>query len=105
MRLRFLGLQIIVSFLLCCVADATTYFVANSGNDKNSGTSSSSPWQTITKVNGISFVAGDTILFAGGQTFNGSLNFDASDKGTASKPISVSAYGTGRATISAGAGN
>jgi hypothetical protein len=101
MRSRFLGVQLIVSFLFCCLADATTYYVSNSGNDKNSGTSSSSPWQTITKVNGITLAAGDSVLFAGGQTFSGNLYFDASDKGTAANPITVSSYGTSRATINA----
>jgi hypothetical protein len=102
MRLRFLGLPIVLSCLFCCFADATTYYVSNSGNDKNAGTSISSPWQSITKVNGIIFAAGDIILFAGGQTFSGNVSFDASDKGTATNPITVSSYGTGRATINAG---
>src|ERR1700760_97275 len=105
MRSRFLWGQTIVLLLCCCIANAATYYVANSGNDKNSGTSTSSPWQSITKVNGINFSAGDTILFADGQTFSGSLSFDVSDKGSASNPITVSSYGTGRATINAGSGN
>lgn len=105
MRSRFFGAQIIVSFLFCCIAHATTYYVSTSGNDKNSGSSTSAPWQTISKVNGISFAAGDTVLFAGGQSFSGTLNFVASDAGTVAKPITVSSYGTGRATINAGTGN
>ncbi|MGZ5506633.1 MAG: right-handed parallel beta-helix repeat-containing protein [Limisphaerales bacterium] len=104
MRSRILGLQLIVSLFVCSIAQATTYYVASTGNDKNAGTSSSAPWKTLTKVNGTSFAAGDVILFAGGQSFSGSLNFDASDKGTVANPITVSSYGTGRATINAGSG-
>jgi hypothetical protein len=79
--------------------------VSSTGSDKNSGTSSSSPWQTIAKVNAIGFASGDAILFAGGQSFSGSINFTATDLGTSANPITVCSYGTGRATISAGAGN
>lgn len=105
MRSRFFGVQMIVSFLFCCIANAATYYVSTSGNDKNSGTSTSSPWQTISKINGISFAGGDTVLFNGGQSFSGTINFAASDVGTVAKPITVSSYGTGRATINAGTGN
>ena len=45
---------------------AATYYVSNSGNDSNPGTSESLPWQTLTKVNTMSFKAGDQILFKRG---------------------------------------
>jgi hypothetical protein len=44
-------------------------------------------------------VAGDSISFEGGQTFYGSILFDASDGGTSTSPVAISSYGTGRATI------
>jgi hypothetical protein len=94
-------------FLICGVigvahASAATYYVSPTGSDSNSGTSIASAWQSISKVNGIVFKAGDRVLFEGGKTFSGSIYFDVSDSGTASSPIEVSSYGTGRALISSG---
>ncbi|MHC4070382.1 MAG: hypothetical protein ACYSR8_12560, partial [Planctomycetota bacterium] len=87
---------------LASTAPATTYYVSPSGNDNNSGTSQGDAWQTINKVNSVSFGDGDSILFEGGQTFSGSLLFDTGDGGTVASPLTVSSYGTGRATISSG---
>jgi len=44
---------------------ATTYFVANNGNDLNNGTSISTPFKTIQKAMG-KVVAGDTVYVRGG---------------------------------------
>ncbi|MHC4720997.1 MAG: beta-glucosidase, partial [Planctomycetota bacterium] len=84
------------------VVQGTDYYVSPSGNDNNTGTSQGDAWQTIGKVNGVSFGDGDSILFEGGQTFSGSLVFDDTDGGTVASPLTVSSYGTGRATISSG---
>ena len=85
---------------LAGMVQATTYYVSPSGNDNNAGTSTSTAWKTIAKVNSRTFAPGDSILFQGGQTFTGGIDFDASDAGTAANPITVGSYGTGRATIS-----
>jgi hypothetical protein len=84
-------------------AYATTYYVSNSGNDSNSGTSPSAPWKTIAKVNSEEYAPGDTILFFGGQSFSGNIVLTSS--GSAGSPITVGSYGTPDATISAGAGS
>ncbi len=84
-------------------AAAATYYVSPTGKDANSGTGITSAWQTISKVNSLVFKAGDRILFEGGKTFSGSLYFDASDSGTATTPIEISSYGSGRAVITSGA--
>jgi hypothetical protein len=55
-------------------------------------------------VNSRDFKPGDRILFLGGQSFPGNLVFSAADAGTAARPVTVSSYGTGRATITAGDG-
>ncbi len=78
------------------------YYVSATGNDANAGTSPSLAWRSIAKVNSRTFSPGDKILFQGGAVFSGGLVFDSADRGTAVGPISVSSYGTGRATISAG---
>lgn len=84
------------------VAAGVTYYVSPTGNDRNAGTSAAKPWKSIKKVNGKVFNAGDRILFEGGGSFDGTLKFIASDRGTAALPIVVSTYGTGRATINSG---
>ncbi|HYG74310.1 MAG TPA: chitobiase/beta-hexosaminidase C-terminal domain-containing protein, partial [Planctomycetota bacterium] len=89
------------------VSRATTsardYYVSATGADTNPGTQAQ-PWKTIGKVNNTSFAAGDRIFFEGGQTFAGNLSFGSDDAGTAASPITVSSYGTGRATLNAGTG-
>src|SRR5579862_8939755 len=75
-------------------ARATTYFVAAAGNDSNSGTDSGHPWQTISKVNGAVFSAGDSVLFNRGDAWYGtSLNVPSS--GSSGTPITFGAYGSG----------
>ncbi len=79
-----------------------SYYVSPGGNDSNSGTSSSSPWASLAKVNAAQVQPGDSVLFLGGGTFSGTLDGVG---GTAISPVTYSSYGTGRATINAGAGN
>jgi hypothetical protein len=82
--------------------EGATYYVSSSGDDANPGTSPSRSWASIAKVNATAFAAGDTVLFQGGATFSGGLDFGPEDKGTAASPIVVGSFGTGRATISSG---
>lgn len=49
------------------------YFVSNSGDDLNTGLTPSQAWQTISKVNGFSFSAGDTISFEKGDIWRETL--------------------------------
>ena len=93
------------AFVLLCAISAysTDYYVSSTGNDRWSG-SISNPWKSISKVNKGSYAGGDRIFFEGGSTFTGTLSFTSTSGGTASNPILVTSYGTGRATISAGSG-
>ena len=83
----------------------TTYYVSPHGNDSNNGTSSSTPWRTISHVDSETFAAGESILFQGGATFSGELYFPAGESGTSSSPITIGSYGTGDATINGGTGS
>ncbi len=76
-----------------------TYYIAPTGNDANNGTSQSSPWRSINKVNTVSFQAGDSILFQGGQTFTGTVRLSSDDRSSRSAPIKIGSYGNGRANI------
>jgi parallel beta-helix repeat protein len=88
--------KIILSLVMVCISllsMAATYYVSNTGNDLNSGLTTALPWQTLSKVNSKTFVAGDQILFQRGNTFYGSLTIKNS--GAAGNPITFGAYGTG----------
>lgn len=85
--------------------DAVDYYVSSTGDDRLNGTSTSTAWRTVSKVNEMSFRPGDRIQFEGGQTFIGQLTFDANDSGTPHAPVTISSYGEGRATIDALEGN
>lgn len=77
------------------------YYVSSNGNDNNAGTSTSSAWQTITKVNNYIFPEGSVVSFQGGQAFTGCLVFNSQNvpSSSASSPFIVNSYGTGAATI------
>ncbi len=80
---------------------ATTYYVDCNGGDSNNGTSTSTPWQTISRVNKSSFLPGDSVLFKAECTWREQLTVPSS--GTAGNPITFGAYGTGPAPIISGA--
>ena len=96
----------LISFVLLLglssAAPATDYYVSPAVNDSKSGTSPEQAWKTIAKVNSVTFGAGDSVFFEGGQTFSGSLYFDTGDGGTPANPVTISSYGSGRAKISSG---
>ena len=79
---------------------SATYYVSSSGNDSNSGLSTSLPWKTLGKVNASTFVPGDQILFNRGDSFYGSLTI--SQSGTSGSRIVYGAYGTGAQPIITG---
>ena len=80
---------------------AVTYYVSNTGRNTNNGTTTSTPWQTIAKVNAGNYAAGTIIAFKGGQTFTGGLSFTSTNAhGTAVNPVKITSYATGTATIS-----
>ncbi len=80
---------------------AQTYYVSPSGSDTNTGTSTSTPWQSISKVNSFVFPQSSTVSFQGGQTFTGCLTFNTTNvpSSSASTPFTVKSYGTGVAVI------
>ncbi len=70
------------------------YFVDSAaGSDSNNGTSSSTPWKTLAKVNAQSiFQPGDTISFKCGSTWNEMLTLRNS--GNSTSPLTVTQYGS-----------
>lgn len=67
------------------------YYVAANGNDANDGLTPETPLRTIAKLNTLSFVPGDRILFHSGDTFVGM--FRPTGSGNENAPIMVGKYG------------
>lgn len=82
------------AFLLQEKASGTTYYVDSlGGNNANTGTSPSSAWKTLDKVNATTFHPGDVIRLKRGTEFHGVLWPKGS--GSPSATIRLSAYGAG----------
>ena len=93
-----LGLLVVLGFEV----KATTYYVSPLGDDNNSGTSRSTAWHTIQRVNqaAYEFLPGDRILFQRGGTYYGEIYPGAS--GTSQVPIVFSDYGVGPLPVISG---
>lgn len=77
-------------------AASTVYYIDSVlGNDSASGTSTASAWRSLAAANSRTFKAGDSILLVRGGAWNGRL--EPKGSGTASAPITISAYGAGAA--------
>lgn len=80
-------------------ACASTYYVSSSvGNDSYTAVQAQSPatpWKSLTKVSGTTFVAGDRILLARGDVWRETLT--PSSSGSSGNPIVFDAYGSGAA--------
>jgi autotransporter-associated beta strand protein len=70
------------------------YYVSPTGSDSNSGTSASSPWQTLAKVDSTTFSPGSQVLFQDGSNWYGQQLAPISS-GTVSQPITYGSYGSG----------
>jgi hypothetical protein len=66
---------------------AVDYYVSPTGNNSNNGTSTSTPWQTIARVNQVDLNAGDRVFFQGSQSFSGTISITSEDGGTSSSPV------------------
>ncbi|WP_171628525.1 golvesin C-terminal-like domain-containing protein [Paenibacillus plantarum] len=84
-------------------APVGTYYVDSiNGNDANSGTSESSAWKTLDKVNVYTYQPSTTILLKSGSYWTGQLKPLGS--GSAGNPIIINKYGTGNKPIVDGNG-
>ncbi|KKQ60703.1 MAG: hypothetical protein US81_C0014G0008 [Parcubacteria group bacterium GW2011_GWE2_38_18] len=90
----FLFLFFALSLITNKVQAATYYVDAVNGNDASVGNIQTSPIKTITAVNKKALLAGDTVLFKAGQTWQtqGSL---VPKSGTMNAYITYGTYGTG----------
>lgn len=101
--LKMTGLICLVFLISAANVLATTYYVdASGGNDDANGTSQSTAWRTLSKVNSFTFQPGDQILFKAGSVWNERLSLNGS--GVAGNPIVVDMYGAGNKPIFNGGG-
>lgn len=103
--LLFLGL-----FFLSAsrVAAASYYFDSINGDDEYSGDGADTAWQTLTPLRNINLEPGDTVYFKRGSSWDtgyayGSLSSNLGlvidNSGTATQPITFTAYGEGPAPV------
>ncbi|SEM84533.1 Por secretion system C-terminal sorting domain-containing protein [Mucilaginibacter gossypiicola] len=92
--LSFLMAAILAIISVDCFA-ATYYVSSSGGSDSNSGTSTTKPWKTLSKLNSVTYHAGDKIYLKSGDTWSESAVFASKFTGTAANPITFSSYGTG----------
>jgi hypothetical protein len=84
-------------------AETMYYLDCGAGSDSNAGTSTSTAWKTLAKVNSTTFAPGDSILVKRGTICAGSLQPLGS--GNASAVIRLADYGTGTLPIIDGGTN
>ena len=91
-------LAVCIMFLIGCSSPQSTYYVdSQSGEDTNPGTLKK-PFKTIEKVNSLQLQAGNSVFFAGGQEFSGTIKLTGLT-GTIEKSILIGSYGNGRAIL------
>ena len=90
---------------LCCLLAAvcfgSDFYLSPKGDDGFPGTQKQ-PWRSLEKVNGATFQPGDRILLQAGATFAGTLRLQKEDSGDSGRLVTVTSYGSGRATIDGG---
>jgi len=94
-------IKLLPVFIFALAANATNYYISSAGNDADNGTSISTPWKTIAKINNRTFLPGDSILFRRGCMWREQLRIPSS--GEPGKRITFSAYGTGPQPVINGA--
>lgn len=78
---------------------ARSYYVSPDGDDDNDGRSPGQAWRSLARADARAFEPGDRLLLRGGGRFPGSLKLGEDEAGRADRPVVVSSYGGGRATI------
>jgi len=90
---RIIFFYLFIFSLSLSTLHATNYYVDFAGgDDANSGTSHVSAWKNLTKVNGITFFPGDSILLKYGAVWN-DQQLAPLGSGIENSPIVISAYG------------
>ncbi|HYF49978.1 MAG TPA: right-handed parallel beta-helix repeat-containing protein [Planctomycetota bacterium] len=98
------AILLMLGFLIAATsATAADYYLRASGDDNAAGTSAESAWKTIERLQKAKLESGDRVLLEGGASFKGSLELKSG--GTKEKPIVITSFGDGVASIDAGDGD
>ncbi|MDF2438412.1 MAG: right-handed parallel beta-helix repeat-containing protein [Bacteroidota bacterium] len=81
---------------------ATTYYLSPNGSDNSNGTSATTAWKSLSKLNNMVLPPGTNVLFEGGGIFTGGITIDQSDANDELNVVTFSTYGSGKAIISSG---
>ncbi|MEU7008460.1 right-handed parallel beta-helix repeat-containing protein [Streptomyces sp. NPDC046332] len=82
-------------------AKGFTFYVSPHGDDDNDGLAPDRAWRTLLKADAVTYKPGDRLRLLGGVRHRGTLTLGPREAGSASRPVVVESYGTGRATIEA----
>jgi hypothetical protein len=77
----------------------TDYYVNRDGHNNYPGTSPLRAWRTLDRLTAHDFEPGDTVHLEAGAAFDGGIRLDPGDAGAPGSPVTLTSYGTGRATI------
>jgi hypothetical protein len=77
----------------------TTYYIRPGGNNTAPGTSPATAWRTLARASRAVLKPGDRLLLLGRHAYAGQLTLNSADAGSVRKPVRISSYGKGRATI------
>lgn len=94
---RFLAVLLVLSILSSLQAEKY-FFHSQMGNDENKGTSILTPFKSLARVPLLQIGAGDTLLLAAGQIFQGTLQLK-NVKGTRANPIVITTYWVGPRSV------
>ncbi len=96
------GMPALAALLAFMAAD--DFHLSPGGDDARAGTSPAAAWRTLARAGAATLRPGDRLLLEGGKSFEGTIELDAADAGTAEKPVTIGSYGSGRAVVRAGNG-
>jgi parallel beta-helix repeat protein len=89
--------------IACVPAFSATYYFSSTGSDSRTAAQaqdSSTPWQSINKLDSLTLAPGDSALLKRGDVFRGGIVVKQS--GTATQRITIGAYGTGGVPVVTG---
>ena len=89
---KLLLLGAFILFFIGILFSENFYIDTVNGADSNPGTSPSTAWKTVKKVNDVTFSPGDVIHFKSGQTWRESLRCQSGDE---NEPLIYTSYGDG----------
>lgn len=88
---RFILMMMMLLGLATKTRAINYYINASNGSDGNEGISKSKPWRSATPVTGMVLQPGDSILFANGQRFEGTLSLE-NVKGASGNLVHIGCY-------------